>query len=132
MKLRFLFLFLALLYGQKSFCQKDYAQLRDKIIELNPGLDINDYSRIFIVYFNFCAPSKYCGEYLLNYIEKKISDNTLIIVSDTATQQFFMLKNETREVPVTVACIPLDIQQRHDIFSVYSRHIYRRKIKQLK
>jgi len=108
----------------------DYEGFRNTILtRIDSTLDIAKYDEVFIVHFNFCSSTRYCGKNLIQYINTSKSKNILIIADDIKNEY---LKGIKEDLPITLFSLEVIKMQKYGIFSVYNMQISKeRKIKKL-
>jgi hypothetical protein len=89
--------------------------------------NLRHYESIFILRFGFCNGSSYCGNALLQYIEKvmaKTKGQTLFITTDTLNPLLTALASNKQAV---IHFIPSSEIEKYGVFSGYNLYINKRK-----
>lgn len=98
------------------------------ILGIDSSIDIGNYDKTYIVHFNYCTSPKYCGNNLINYIEKNKNKRILILCDDPKNNYLKKLKNNSYHL-FQVDFTQLD---RNGLFSVYNIEINKKqKVKKL-
>ncbi len=96
--------------------QSTFERYSALIAGIDSSIRISDYDKTFIVHFNFCTGTHYCGDNLIKYIEKNKNKKILIICDDPNNKYLHKLKNNSYKL----LFIDFMLLERDGLFSVYN------------
>ncbi|HRK29320.1 MAG TPA: hypothetical protein PK239_18735 [Chitinophagales bacterium] len=109
--------------------QLTYRNFNQTLAALDSAIQLNQYSKAFIVHFNFCSSTKYCGENLINFMLRTKGDRILVVCENTDAKILAPLKTQSR---FEFKAISNHTLTQYGLFSVYNILLNPRKKKIIK
>ncbi|QQS31111.1 MAG: hypothetical protein IPM47_09415 [Sphingobacteriales bacterium] len=114
-------------YAQQN---TNYSQFDKMLPIIDSTIFISNYDKVFIVHFNFCTSTKYCGQHLINYMLAAKGSRILVVCENTNAKILDPLKTSDRFEFKEISNLTLT---QYGLFSVYNLLILpgKKKIKKL-
>lgn len=126
--------FISLLFfwtSQSAWSQQNinYQYFEQTLPEIDSSIHLNTYNKAFVIHFNFCSSTKYCGQKMVDFIAKTKGDKILIICDNADAKILEPLRTQNR---FELKQINQTILTQYGLFSVYNLYIYPQKRKIVK
>lgn len=105
-----------------------YTRFQSVCMQHDMSLNLNSYQNIFIMHVGFCASTEYCNERMIDYIQERKDEKTLVIY-DMKDKEYTKLLSSIEGVYLHY--IDRAYLQKHAIFSVYNIHINKKRVSYL-
>ncbi len=127
-------LFISLLFwgtSQSAWSQQNisYPYFEQTLPEIDSTIHLISYNKAFVIHFNFCSSTKYCGQKMVDFIAKTKGDKILIICDNADAKILEPLRTQNR---FELKQINQTILTQYGLFSVYNLYIYPQKRKIVK
>lgn len=103
-----------------------YERFREACIHYDANsFDLHSYDHIFIMHIGFCASTEYCNERMVEYIQNRKDEKSLVIYDMKDNYYTGLLSNISN---IDLKFMDREYLQRHNVFSVYNIHIKKKRV----